>query len=83
MNHLSAKWWARAAAAADLFSEEEVRTVLRERFNAAGSDKQRFSRGLGVTPFRLTLMLRGRGRITAPIAKRLGYRKVIRYERVE
>ena len=81
MKHLSADWWKLATAAADLRSEGDLQALLRARLDAAGSKPQLASE-LGLTAFQLTGFLRGRWPIGDDLAAKLGYRKVVRYERV-
>lgn len=80
MNQLSASWWKRAAAAADLVAEADLRATLRAELVVAG--KATVAVRLGITQFHLTLILRGRGQLTEEIAEKLGYRRVARFERI-
>jgi hypothetical protein len=80
VRHLSASWWKRAAAAADLVAEDDLRARTRALLAELG--KPALAQRLGITQFHLTLLLRGRGQLTDAIAARLGYRRVVRYERI-
>lgn len=83
MKQLSASWWARAAAAADLATEGELLTALRARLGDGPDARARLAAELDVTPFQLSGFLRGRWPVSDAIAEKLGYRKVVRFERVE
>lgn len=81
MKHYSAAVLDRAAAAAALATEAEMLERLRDRLTRAG-DRKALAREFGVTPFALAGMLRGRWPVSEPIAEKLGYRRVTRFERV-
>lgn len=83
MKHISASWLARAAAAAALVTEDDVKARIRAQLDGTAGGKAALADRLGISTFNLSLLLRGRGQLTDAIAKRLGYRKVVRFERVE
>lgn len=81
MKHLSAAWWKRAAAAADLVEESDLREALRARLVELGT-REALARELGVTPFALSGILRGCWPVPDWIAEQLGYRRVTRFEKI-
>lgn len=83
MKHLTASWWKRAAATADLVGEDVLRAEIRARLDGTDAGKLALARELGITVLRLTRVVRGTGVLPDRAVKRLGYRKVVRFERVE
>lgn len=81
MKHYSAALLDRAAKAAQLATEGDLLTRLRARLDGPGG-KDALAIELGLTPFQLTSILRGRRPLSEAIAEKLGYRKVARFERV-
>lgn len=94
MKHVSASVLKRAASLvpgpsrptvagrAELLEEEQLVAKLRAGFRESGEDKAAYARRLGLTELQLTFLLRGGGRVSDRVAAALGYRKVIRFERV-
>lgn len=70
-----------AVASADLVTEEEIVVEIASRIRRRG-DHQRVAGELGISQPGLSNILTGGRAIGAAVAERLGYRKVIRYERV-
>jgi hypothetical protein len=65
----------------NLRTEDQMVAELRERL-AASTDRHGLACELGVTPFRLAGILRGRWPIDDSLAEKLGYRRVTRFERL-
>lgn len=63
-------------------TEDDLKVELRARLVAA-DDKHALARELGVSPFQLTGILRGRWPIDDRLAAALGYRRITRFERIE
>jgi hypothetical protein len=95
MKHLSTDWWKRAALAAELATDRELLGALRDRLVALSAPcpanptgdwqaaRAIAARDLGITPFQLSGILRRRFPVSDQVAGKLGYRKVVRFERVE
>lgn len=66
-----------------LATEGELVAVLRARLGDGPWGKEELARSLGITPFQLSGVLRGRWPVSDAIAAALGYRKVVRFERIE
>jgi hypothetical protein len=60
---------------ADLVSDLRARLV-------AAEDRHALARELGVSPFKLAGILRGRWPIDDDLAARLGYRRITRFEKI-
>lgn len=82
MKHFTAALLDRAAKAAQLATEGELLARLRARLDGPGG-KAALALELGITPFQLSGILRGRWPLGDDLAAKLGYRKVARFERVE
>jgi plasmid maintenance system antidote protein VapI len=81
VKHYSANLLNRAAKAAQLATDGDLLGRLRVRLDEPGG-KLALARELAITPFHLSGILRGRWPISDEIAEKLGYRKVVRYERL-
>jgi hypothetical protein len=62
-------------------TEDDLVAQLRARLTAA-EDRHALARELGVTPFKLVGVLRGRWPVDDDLAARLGYRRITRFERI-
>lgn len=82
MKHYSASLLDRAAKAAQLATEGDLLARLRSRLDGPGG-KAGLALELGITPFQLSGILRGRWPLSDELVAKLGYRKVARFERVE
>lgn len=89
--HLSASWWKRAAKAAELVTSADLKEDIRGRLaalsalTAVGPVKARsqVAREIGISEGELSKVLRSDRLIGPELAERLGYRRVVRFERVE
>lgn len=70
------------SAARETDGEGEVRAALWARLSALG-DKAALARELGLKPLQLTGMLRGHWPVSDAVAEALGYRKIVRFERID
>lgn len=62
-------------------TEEDMRADLLARLKDS-DDRHALARELGVTPFKLVGVLRGRWPIDDDLAARLGYRRITRFEKI-
>ncbi|HVM38309.1 MAG TPA: hypothetical protein VM265_07985 [Sphingomicrobium sp.] len=67
---------------AEILSEEEMVIELSARIRRRG-DQLRLARQLGVDHSEISKALSGAMRVSTNLAAGLGYRRVVRYERVE
>jgi plasmid maintenance system antidote protein VapI len=81
VKHYSAEILHRAARAAQLATDGDLLGRLRARLDEPGG-KIALARELAITPLHLSGILRGRWPISDEIAEKLGYRRVVRYERL-
>jgi hypothetical protein len=65
------------------FAHEEADLVAHMRSLVITDGKAAVAKRLGLTEFRLTGILRGRWPVPEEAAKQLGYRRIVRFERID
>jgi hypothetical protein len=84
MKHYSAGALERAVAASrPLLTEDRLLSLLRDRLDGTDTGRNRLARDIGVTPLKLSRVLRGMDAVPDGVAAALGFRRVARFERVD